>query len=212
MPTAERAWRPGSPNTSTSRSEHPLITLGWSEKWGSALTMPSSLITASSGIHDRDPVGRLGDHPEIVGDEHQGSALAPEVSEDVEDLRLRGHVESRRGLVRDDEVGLAGDRHRDHDALAHPARHLVRLVVETPLWVGNAHAREQPLDGGARRLSREAWRSEDVGASARAASSRAGPTLSLAARRICGEPRNVSVVEMPAGPPIGPKSPFRVPL
>ena len=28
MPTADRAWRPRSPNTSTKRSEQPLITLG----------------------------------------------------------------------------------------------------------------------------------------------------------------------------------------
>jgi hypothetical protein len=33
--------------TSTSRSEHPLITFGWSTETGSALTMPSNLTTAS---------------------------------------------------------------------------------------------------------------------------------------------------------------------
>jgi hypothetical protein len=43
MPTAERACLPRSPNTSTNRSEQPLITLGWSVKPGTAFTMPSTL-------------------------------------------------------------------------------------------------------------------------------------------------------------------------
>ncbi len=47
IPTAERACLPRSPSTSTSRSEHPLITLGCCPKSGSALTMPSSLTTTS---------------------------------------------------------------------------------------------------------------------------------------------------------------------
>ena len=50
--------------------------------------------------------------------------------EDVEDLRLDRHVERRRGLVRDQELRLAGERHRDHRALAHAARELVRVVAQ----------------------------------------------------------------------------------
>jgi hypothetical protein len=34
-----------------------------------------------------------------------------------------------RRLVGDEQVGLARDRHRDHDALAHAARELMRVVV-----------------------------------------------------------------------------------
>ena len=51
MPTAERAWRPALPKTSTKRSEQPLITFGWSPKSGMALTMPKTLamrVTRSS--------------------------------------------------------------------------------------------------------------------------------------------------------------------
>jgi len=36
---------PLSPNTSTNRSEQPLITLGWSVKSGVPFTMPSSFTT-----------------------------------------------------------------------------------------------------------------------------------------------------------------------
>src|SRR5579863_5957058 len=39
-PTAARAWRPASPNTSTNRSEAPLTTLGWSVKSADELTKP----------------------------------------------------------------------------------------------------------------------------------------------------------------------------
>jgi hypothetical protein len=45
LPTAERAWRPASPKTSTNRSEQPLMTFGESLKSGVALTMPKSLTT-----------------------------------------------------------------------------------------------------------------------------------------------------------------------
>ena len=45
MPTAERACLPRSPNTSTKRSEQPLITLGWSSNSGTAFTIPSTLTT-----------------------------------------------------------------------------------------------------------------------------------------------------------------------
>ena len=45
IPTAERAWRPLSPNTSTIRSENPLITLGCSPKPSAEFTMPSTFTT-----------------------------------------------------------------------------------------------------------------------------------------------------------------------
>ena len=66
-----------------------------------------------------------------MADEHRRD---PEVrfqfGEQVRDLRLDGGVEPRRGLVRDQERGLAGKRHRDHRPLAHPARQGPRIVVE----------------------------------------------------------------------------------
>src|SRR5204863_9247563 len=42
IPTAERACLPFSPNTSTKRSEHPLITCGCCSKVGIAFTIPST--------------------------------------------------------------------------------------------------------------------------------------------------------------------------
>ena len=48
-PTAARAWRPtSSPRTAHTRSEAPLITLGWSPNSGVQLTKPLSLTTRAT--------------------------------------------------------------------------------------------------------------------------------------------------------------------
>jgi hypothetical protein len=48
----------------------------------------------------------------------------------LQNLRLDRHVERRRGLVGDEELRLTGERHGDHDALAHAAGELVRVIVD----------------------------------------------------------------------------------
>ena len=47
----------------------------------------------------------------------------------LEDLALDRHVERGRRLVGDQQLGLAGQRHRDHHALLLAARHLVRIAA-----------------------------------------------------------------------------------
>ena len=47
--------------------------------------------------------------------------------------------------------GIAGQRHRDHDALAHAAGELVRIFVDAPLRRGDVHAAQQ-FDGALARL------------------------------------------------------------
>ena len=80
-----------------------------------------------AGVHDGDPVAHLGDHAEVVGDEDdRRPGLVAQVPHQVEDLRLDRDVEGGRRLVGDEQLGLAGERHRDHHPLGHPARHLVR--------------------------------------------------------------------------------------
>ena len=63
----------------------------------------------------------------------------------VEDLRLGRHVERGRRLVGDQELGVVDQRHRDHHALAHAARELVRVVVDALLG-----ARDPDLPSGSR--------------------------------------------------------------
>ena len=58
--------------------------------------------------------------------------------EQLEDLRLHRHVERRRRLVGDQQLGVVDERHRDHHALAHAAGELVRVGVDAPARVGDA--------------------------------------------------------------------------
>ena len=91
-----------------------------------------------AGIHDGHAVAHLGDHAEVVRDQDdRGAGLVAQVAHQVEDLRLDRDVEGCRGLVGDQQLGLACQRHRDHDALGHPTGQLVRERVESPRRVGD---------------------------------------------------------------------------
>ena len=86
------------------------------------------LLDDPAGVHDRDLVGHLGDDAEVVRDDHDGRAeLALQALDQLEDLRLDGHVERGRRLVGDQQLRVVGQRHRDHRALAHAAGELVRV-------------------------------------------------------------------------------------
>ncbi len=56
-----------------------------------------------------------------------------QLEQHVEDLRADGDVEHRDRLVADDPVGLEHERGRDRDALALPARELVRVAAHEAL-------------------------------------------------------------------------------
>ena len=105
------------------------------------------LLDDLAGVHDRHPVAHLGDDAQVVGDQHDGRAgLVAQVAHEVEDLRLDRHVEGRRRLVGDQQLGLAGKGHGDHHALGHAARHLVRERLHAALRVGDADHPEQLED------------------------------------------------------------------
>ena len=74
--------------------------------------------------HDHDVVRDLADDREVVGDEqHRHLVPTLQLRNQVQDLLLNRNVERRRRLVGDQELGLAGDRHRDLTAAA-GRRHL----------------------------------------------------------------------------------------
>ena len=98
-----------------------------------------------AGVHHRDAIAGLGDHAHVVGDEHdRGAVLLAQALEQRNDLRLDRDVERRRRLVGDDQLGLAGQRQGDDDALAHAAGELVRVLVEALLGGRDAGFLEQP--------------------------------------------------------------------
>jgi hypothetical protein len=97
-----------------------------------------------AGVHHGDVVGPPGHHAEVVGDQDHGHlAVALQRLEQVEDLRLHGDVERRRGLVGEEQLGAARQGDGDHDPLAHAARHLVGVHAQAALGLGDAHRGEQ---------------------------------------------------------------------
>jgi hypothetical protein len=90
-----------------------------------------------------------------VGDEDERRArLAPQVAQQVQHLALHGDVERGGGLVGDQHVGPERERERDHHALPHPARKLVRELVEPPRGLGQAHGLQRLARAGPRLAAR----------------------------------------------------------
>src|SRR5699024_4444656 len=85
----------------------------------------------------------------IVGDEDDSRIeLRLQIPHELEDLGLHRDVEGRGRLVGDEQLRLAGQGLRDHDALTLTARELVRERMEPVLGVGDldeAHELESPL-------------------------------------------------------------------
>src|SRR6266567_7642067 len=77
-------------------------------------------------IHDRDARGDVLDHREIVSDEHVGELEPPlQIGEQIDHLRLYGHIERGNRFVAHDQSRLRGKRARDADPLSLTAGELV---------------------------------------------------------------------------------------
>src|SRR5262249_20109622 len=80
-------------------------------------------------IHHRYTVADVLHDREVVRNEQIGKPEALlEVLEQVDDLRLYGHVQGRDWLIAHDEVRVGSQRPRNADALALPTRELVRIT------------------------------------------------------------------------------------
>ena len=102
-------------------------------------------------VHHADPIAQRADHPEVVGDEQdRGIGLVAQRPDQVEDACLDRGIETGRGLIEHEQLGIGGQRHRDHDALLHPARELMRIAIEDPDRVGDI----DPVEGRQRVLLR----------------------------------------------------------
>ena len=91
-----------------------------------------ALLFELASLHHEHAVRQPGDHAEIVGDQddRRVEARACRPSQQIEDLRLHRDVERGGRLVGDQQLRAAAAGHRDHHALAHAARELVRIAVE----------------------------------------------------------------------------------
>src|SRR6266508_2889489 len=82
-----------------------------------------------AGVHDRHLVGAFRDDTQIVRDEQDRHAEPLlELADQLPYLRLDRDVERGRRFIGDEELGSAGERHRDHDSLTLPAGKLVRIT------------------------------------------------------------------------------------
>jgi len=80
-------------------------------------------------VHDRDVVGDVPHHREVVRDEQVCEPALPlQIGEQVEDLCLHRHVERAHGFVAYDELRLDRQRPGDPHALPLPTRQLVRVA------------------------------------------------------------------------------------
>src|SRR5512146_2821880 len=109
--------------------------------------------TAGRGAHDDDAVGEIDRLVDVMGHEEDGLAVAlPDTQElrahDLADLR----VERAEGLVHQQDLGLDAERPGDADALAHPARELMRKM---PLESAQAHHLEMTARDLLARLRRK---------------------------------------------------------
>ena len=138
-------------------------------------TMLPPYIT-STFLHD------LGDHAQIVGDhDDRRCRRRLHLVHELENLRLNRDIERGRRLVGDQHLRIARQRHRDHHALAHAARKLVRIIARS-----RCSAREFP-PGAA---SRSPWRAM-ASRAAEAGSRRSlrpicSPTVSTGFKRVIG--------------------------
>jgi hypothetical protein len=100
--------------------------------------------------HHRGPLAHLGDDRQVVGDQDQGPGRGRgPAGEQLQDLGLHHDIERGGRLVRQQDLRLAGERHRDRGPLPHAAGELVRV----PVTGGgrDAHHLQQlagPLAGG----------------------------------------------------------------
>jgi hypothetical protein len=93
-----------------------------------------------AGVHHHHAVAALGHHAQVVRDHHHAHAqLLLQALDELEDLRLDGHVQRGGRLVGDQHLGVAGQGQRDHHALAHAAGELVRVLVHAALGLGDLH-------------------------------------------------------------------------
>ena len=91
-------------------------------------------------VHDGHPVGDVGHHAQIVGDEDDGQVVLDlHLLEQLQDLGLNGHIQCGGGLVADQDLRVAGHRNGNDDTLAHTARKLVGILRKAHLGVSNAH-------------------------------------------------------------------------
>ena len=149
---ADQGRSGGRPGMETSRPLRTSLPSRWGSEASSASVWGAGPIEEVEGgpcstawpAYDEDVIGGFGDDAHVVRDHHHRHVeLRAELVQEIENTCLDGDVERRRGLVGDQELRVAGDRHRNHHALSHSTRESVRVVRQPPRRIGDANVLEQ---------------------------------------------------------------------
>ena len=82
-----------------------------------------------SRVHDRDLIAGLRHNAQIMGDHDDGCALtADQILHQIQHLRLDGHVQGGRRLVREQQLRVARECDGDDHTLLHAAGELMRVL------------------------------------------------------------------------------------
>ena len=69
-----------------------------------------------SGVHNHDLVGHISDNTQVMGNHDDGVAvLLLHFLHELDNLSLDGNVQSSRGLVGNQDIGITGKSHGNHD-------------------------------------------------------------------------------------------------
>ena len=97
-----------------------------------------------AGIQHHHPVTDPGNGAQIVADiDHGRAGLAVDVAQQLQNMRLRGHVQTGGGFVEQQHIGLAGQCHGDRHPLLLAARELMRVAGRNGFWLGQTHLAQQ---------------------------------------------------------------------
>ena len=112
--------------------------------------------------HDDHPVGHLGDHAHVMGDQDDRRAqIALQIAQQVQHLALHGHVQRRGGFVGNQHFGPQGQGHGDHHPLAHAARQLMRILVQPSFGLRQADLTQRLQRAGPRLAARDSLMGAD---------------------------------------------------
>ena len=108
-------------------------------------------------IHDHDPIAKAGDNAKIMADQyHRHPQLTLHLLNQLQNLRLNGHVQRRGRFVGNKKVRLGDEGHCDHDPLPHASGEFVRVHFQAMFRLGNTgfiqHGQRAIRGGGARDL------------------------------------------------------------
>ena len=97
-----------------------------------------------AAVQNNNAVAQLSHNAQVMGDKDDaGAVFLLQGAHLFQNLVLDGHIQGGGGLVRNQQVGVVGQRHGDHDALAHTAGKFMRVGFQPLFGFGNTYFAEQ---------------------------------------------------------------------